>query len=89
MNVVNPADGSPIRELSEDDSLAIVRKFTRAREAQQAWAAQPLAERLATTRRFRAEVARRREELAATLTREMGKPIRQARNELTALDERL
>ena len=89
MRILNPADGSLIRELQEDDARAIGQKFVRAREAQQQWAARPLAERLSIVRRFKQEVARRADELAKTLTSEMGKPIRQSRNELTALAERL
>ena len=89
MRNLNPADGSLIQELAEDDARAIGQKFVRAREAQQQWAARPLAERLPVVRRFTAEIARRAEGLAKTLTSEMGKPIRQSRNELTALAERL
>ncbi|MGH8674003.1 MAG: aldehyde dehydrogenase family protein [Burkholderiales bacterium] len=89
VRILNPADGSLIRELEEDSARAIGRKYADARVAQSEWAAQPLAERLATIRRFKAEIARRKDELAATLTREVGKPIRQSRNELTALAERL
>jgi acyl-CoA reductase-like NAD-dependent aldehyde dehydrogenase len=40
-------------------------------------------------RRFKEEIARRTDDLAKALTREMGKPIRQSRNELDALRERL
>ena len=89
LRIVNPADGSLIQELAEDDARAIGQKFVRAREAQQHWAARPLAERIPIVRRFKEEIARRTEELARTLTREMGKPIRQSRNELEALAERL
>ena len=89
MRIVNPADGSLIQELAEDDARAIGQKFVRAREAQQQWAARPLAERVSVVRGFKEEIARRTEELARTLTREVGKPIRQSRNELAALAERL
>jgi len=89
VRIVNPADGSLIQELAEDDARAIGQKFVRASEAQQHWAARPLAERIPVVRRFKEEIARRTEELARTLTREMGKPIRQSRNELAALAERL
>jgi len=89
VRIVNPADGSLIQELAEDDARAIGQKFVRAREAQQQWAARPLAERVSVVRGFKEEIARRTEELARTLTREVGKPIRQSRNELAALAERL
>ena len=89
MNLFNPADGSLIREIAEDDEAAIARKYAKARAAQPRWDVTPLATRIATMRRFKEEVARRSDELAKTLTREMGKPIRQSRNELDALRERL
>jgi acyl-CoA reductase-like NAD-dependent aldehyde dehydrogenase len=89
VRILNPADGSLVRVLQEDDARAIGQKFVRAREAQQPWAARPLAERLSILRRFRQEVAQRTDDLAKTLTRETGKPIRQSRNELSALAERL
>ena len=89
MRLTNPADGSLIRELAEDDAQAISEKCARARAAQPAWVALPLATRLGAVRRFKEEVSRRKEDLARTLTREMGKPIRQSRNELDALGERL
>jgi len=89
VNILNPSDGSLIHELAEDDARAIGQKFVRAREAQQQWAARPLDERLDVVRRFKEEIARRAEHLARTLTSEMGKPIRQSRSELAALDERL
>ena len=89
MKILNPADGSVIREVAEDDAAGIARKYSRARAAQPEWAATPLASRLSVVRRFKEEVTRRAEDLAKTLTREMGKPIRQSRNELDALRERL
>ena len=89
MRILNPADGSVIRQVAEDDDAAIARKYSKARAAQPEWAATPLASRLAMIRRFKEEIARRTDDLAKALTREMGKPIRQSRNELDALRERL
>ncbi len=57
-------------------------KAAAARAAQPRWAAVPLPERKATIERFRAAIVAERESLAATLTREVGKPIRQSRAEL-------
>jgi acyl-CoA reductase-like NAD-dependent aldehyde dehydrogenase len=89
VKLVNPADGTLIRELAEDSSSAIAEKFNRARKAQPGWAARPFEERLACMRGFKRLVEERKEELARTLTREMGKPISQARGELAALHGRL
>ena len=89
MRIVNPADGSLVHELPEDTAEAIAAKYAAARAAQPAWAARPIAERIAALRGFKARVAERGDELARTLTREMGKPIRQSHNELNALADRI
>ena len=62
---------------------------TRARAAQAAWAAVPLAERLAILDCFRDAVEADGDELAALLTADMGKPLTQARNELAGTVGRL
>jgi acyl-CoA reductase-like NAD-dependent aldehyde dehydrogenase len=85
----NPADGEKIAELATDDTRAVTEKAQRARAAQPAWAAQPLSERKACIGRFADHVARDREALAKTMTRETGKPIQMSRNELTGLQARL
>jgi acyl-CoA reductase-like NAD-dependent aldehyde dehydrogenase len=89
VRILNPADGSLVAELAEDSPPAIGTKIARARDAQPAWAATPLDARLAAIRSFKDTVARRRDELAKTLTREIGKPIRQSRSELDALSGRI
>jgi len=89
LRITNPADGSIIRELAEDDAQASAAKYQRARAAQPAWAALALGERLGAIRRFRNLVEERKAELARTLTSETGKPITQSRNELTALAGRI
>ena len=78
-----------IRDVEEDSSSSIQDKFLKARKAQPAWAAKDLSQRLAVLASFRKSVEKDRERLAAILTRETGKPIRQARAELEAFDGRL
>ena len=89
LKILNPADGSLIRELAEDGAQAVAAKYARARAAQPAWSAIPLAERLAAIRRFKLLIEKRKSELARTLTQEMGKPIRQAQAELDAVAGRI
>jgi len=89
VKIVNPATGQLLQELSEDDAAAVAAKIARARAAQPGWAATPLDTRLAAITRFRDAVVSSKEELALLLTREMGKPIAQARNELAALPARI
>jgi acyl-CoA reductase-like NAD-dependent aldehyde dehydrogenase len=82
VQVTNPATGERVAELREDTPETLAEKAARARQAQRKWGSAPLGERIAAISRFRRLLADRREELAHTLTVEVGKPITQARNEL-------
>jgi len=87
--VINPATEELLAELEEDDANTLVRKTAAARAAQRTWARTPLAERLAVVRRFGDLLQSRGDSLALTLTSEVGKPIRQSRNELSAMQPRI
>ncbi len=89
MKIFNPADGSLIRELAEDDAQAVAAKYARARAAQPDWAAVALGDRLDAVRKFKDVTEKRKAQLARTLTQETGKPIVQSRNELNALAGRI
>ncbi|HEY6079726.1 MAG TPA: aldehyde dehydrogenase family protein [Polyangiaceae bacterium] len=89
MNVVNPATAEVVKSVPETDPTTLPELVVRARAAQRSWAATTPSERKAVLTRFRQLVEERREELARTLTLEVGKPIAQARNELTGLVPRL
>jgi acyl-CoA reductase-like NAD-dependent aldehyde dehydrogenase len=89
VKVTNPATGAVIRELADDGPEEVARKHERARRAQPGWAARPYEERAAAIRRFRDLLVERHDELARTLTSEMGKPITQSRNELEATPGRI
>ncbi len=89
LKVTNPATGEVIATLPTDDAASVRAKFAAARAAQPAWAALPLRNRLAAIGRFRTAIVEHTEELAKTLTEEMGKPITQARGELTGLLPRI
>jgi acyl-CoA reductase-like NAD-dependent aldehyde dehydrogenase len=85
----NPANGEQIAQVPDDDAASVAVKAQRARAAQPAWAALPLAQRQACIERFRAGVVRELELLATIMTRETGKPITMSRNELTGLLARI
>ena len=87
--ITNPFDGSRLAEVQSDDTHSVAAKAARARAAQPAWAAVPLAERRACIERFRASVAAELEALAKTLTQEVGKPLAQSRNELNGFLARI
>jgi acyl-CoA reductase-like NAD-dependent aldehyde dehydrogenase len=89
MKIVNPADGSVITEVTADNATAVRRKYELARAGQPKWAKLPLAKRLAAIKAFRERIVAMHETLARTLTQEVGKPIRQSRNELNGLLGRL
>jgi acyl-CoA reductase-like NAD-dependent aldehyde dehydrogenase len=78
----NPATGALLVSVPADDATAVAAKAARARAAQPAWAAVPLAERKACIVRFRASIVAELHGLAATMTSETGKPIQMSRNEL-------
>jgi acyl-CoA reductase-like NAD-dependent aldehyde dehydrogenase len=89
LTVRNPATGAALAELPSDTGESIAQAYRRARAAQPAWSGRSIAHRLGCLRRFREGIVRDTERLAAILTSEVGKPIRQSRNELTGLLGRL
>jgi len=89
MKIHNPANGELLADVQADTNAAVRKKYKRARAAQPAWAARSVKKRLATIAAFRERVVATHETLARTLTSEVGKPIRQSRNELNGLLGRL
>ncbi len=89
LKIFNPASNELIVEIDADDTASVAAKATLARAAQPAWTAKPLAERKACIVRFRALLRERIEPLAHTLTSEVGKPIKQSRNEINGLVSRI
>jgi acyl-CoA reductase-like NAD-dependent aldehyde dehydrogenase len=85
LSIWNPATGQVVQQVPEDTEASIARKAAAARAAQPAWADLALDARIAVLRRFRALLAERKEDLARTLTAEVGKPITQSRNELNGV----
>lgn len=85
MKIHNPATGALIAEVPAATPELVAERAAAARAAQPAWFAQPLAERLEILQRFRVAIAAEVEPLAVTLTAEVGKPIRQSRNEINGL----
>ena len=89
MKITNPATGAVLVDVVPDNAKSVRAKYERARRAQPKWAATPLRKRLAAIRRFRELVVERMADLARTLSLEVGKPIRQSRNELNGLTGRI
>jgi acyl-CoA reductase-like NAD-dependent aldehyde dehydrogenase len=69
------ADATPPLPAASETMNAIVARVARARHAQPAWAAQSVAHRAHIIGAFRAQLFDRRQETAAIITHETGKPI--------------
>ena len=89
LEVHNPATGELIRSVAVTDEREVEQKVERARRAQPAWAARSYEERADALRAFRDLLEAEAEECARITTREMGKPIVQARNEVRAVLDRI
>ena len=89
MKIMNPATGAVLAEVAADNLKTVRAKYELARAAQPKWAAVPIKKRLAILARFRELLIERQDLLARTLTAEVGKPIRQSRNELNGLTTRI
>lgn len=82
MKIINPATEELISELTEDTKNSVHQKVKMLREGQKAWAKKPLSQRLDVIDRYGQLLAEKKQDLADTLTKEMGKPIRQSLNEI-------
>jgi acyl-CoA reductase-like NAD-dependent aldehyde dehydrogenase len=89
MQIVNPSTGEAIDEVSDDTQASTAEKFARARKAQTSWARLPFAERRAKLARFVELMGAEQPSLAQTLTSEVGKPLTQSHNELSAFQDRI
>ncbi len=89
MKIINPATEELIADLPQDDASSMKGKFQLLQQGQQAWQHVTLAERVKCIEMFSEILTREREQLAAILTREVGKPIRQSRNEINSAVTRI
>ena len=89
MHIINPATEELIQEIAEDDLKKVSGKFEILKKGQPAWAATPVEKRIGCIARFHALLDEQKKELAETLTREMGKPLKQSYNELNGARSRI
>lgn len=78
MTVGNPATGEPIGEIACFSAAEVEAAVARARAAQPAWAATPVRRRLEILAEFKRLLCEQREQMAAIITREAGKPSAEA-----------
>jgi acyl-CoA reductase-like NAD-dependent aldehyde dehydrogenase len=82
LRVENPYDGSLVCEIPFDSKAQLERKVSRAREALRHWRRVPLEERARHVREGIGRFLAAGEEIAREVTRQMGKPLREARREV-------
>jgi acyl-CoA reductase-like NAD-dependent aldehyde dehydrogenase len=85
LQILSPTTGAVIAELPQDTHESVLARYQAARAAQPAWADTTLEHRLDCVRRFRSSLVQDVDKLAAVLTSEVGKPIKQSRNEINGL----
>ena len=87
--IINPATGEEISSLNEDNVETLQKKYESAKAAQPAWHKTPIEQRVTIIKRFASLLEEHIEELAATLTAEVGKPLQQSRNEVNGARARI
>jgi acyl-CoA reductase-like NAD-dependent aldehyde dehydrogenase len=75
---VNPATGQVLGELECANEVQVEAAVRRARAAQPAWAELGLRRRIAVLREFQGKLYAKKSEIAAAITREVGKPLVEA-----------
>ena len=89
MKIINPATERVIKNIQTDDSASIAQKYQLATATVAVLQEYTIAERLEMVRKFSALLESNLERLAALLTSEMGKPVKQSRNEIAGARTRI
>ncbi|MEO6549590.1 MAG: aldehyde dehydrogenase family protein [Ferruginibacter sp.] len=89
MNIINPATEEIMAEVAEDTEESVKAKFEAISKGRKVWAKVPVEDRIAIIQRFHDLLDRHKDELAETLTSEMGKPLQQSLNELNGARARI
>jgi succinate-semialdehyde dehydrogenase/glutarate-semialdehyde dehydrogenase len=82
LTTVNPATGKPLAKYPVLSDVEVDLSLDRAAAAQVGWAALPIGDRTAVLRRAAAALRADVDQLALLVTREMGKPVAEARAEV-------
>jgi acyl-CoA reductase-like NAD-dependent aldehyde dehydrogenase len=89
MKIINPATEELISEIEADTKDSIEKKFQSLQAAQPRWQKVSLAERIKVLQKFSLLLKENIEQLALTLTNEVGKPLQQSRNEINGAINRI
>ena len=88
MHIINPANEELITEVAEDNQQTVLDKYQLLKNGQPAWANMPVDRRIEIISKFFFLLDEHKDELAKTLTTEMGKPLQQSHNELKGAQSR-
>ena len=89
MNIINPATGSIIAAVEQDDQHSLDIKHNSLKEGQKEWSAVSLQQRIEILKAYSKLLASHIEPLAKTLTDEVGKPLQQSKNEINGSISRI
>jgi len=89
MNIVNPATGAVIAAVEQDDQHSLDIKHNSLKEGQKEWSAVSLQQRIEILKAYSKLLASHIEPLAKTLTDEVGKPMKQSKNEINGSISRI
>jgi acyl-CoA reductase-like NAD-dependent aldehyde dehydrogenase len=89
MKIINPATEEIIKEVEEDTLTTLEKKFQLLKTAQPDWQKRALTVRVSVLKKFSSLLEKNIEQLAATLTAEVGKPLQQSRNEINGAKARI
>lgn len=82
---INPANGQKSDLIPTDTEESISKKFANSKKAQKQWAQQNMSAKKQIFERYADLLTKNAEDLAAMLSKESGKPITQARNEIKGI----
>jgi acyl-CoA reductase-like NAD-dependent aldehyde dehydrogenase len=86
--LINPATEAPLREIAYTTPAELEAAVARARAAQRDWRRVPVAERVRAVGQMVPAFRAMADQVALDITRQMGKPLQQARNEINTMIDR-
>ncbi len=87
--IKNPATNAVIKKVKTDTKASLTEKISTLKKGQKEWYVTPIEERVKILLRFHDLLETYKEDLAATLTAEVGKPLQQSRNEINGAKTRI
>ena len=86
--LVNPATEEALREIVYTTAPELAQAVARARDAQRAWRRVPVAERVRVVGQMVPAFRAMADQVALDITRQMGKPLQESRNEINTMIDR-